>query len=51
MPMIVMPHGGPFGIRDYWGFDPGTQLLASAAQSAPMLPVLFLIDVSCLIEI
>src|SRR3990167_3115073 len=27
------------------------QLLASAAQSAPMLPILFLIDVSCLIEI
>ncbi|MCH6483175.1 S9 family peptidase [Pseudoxanthomonas sp. LH2527] len=33
MPMIVMPHGGPFGIRDYWGFDPGTQLLASAGYA------------------
>jgi dipeptidyl aminopeptidase/acylaminoacyl peptidase len=29
LPLIVNPHGGPFGIRDYWGFDPETQFLAS----------------------
>ncbi|MGH8279507.1 MAG: alpha/beta hydrolase family protein [Gammaproteobacteria bacterium] len=29
LPMIVNPHGGPFGIRDDWGFDPEVQLLAA----------------------
>jgi dipeptidyl aminopeptidase/acylaminoacyl peptidase len=28
-PMILMPHGGPFGVRDQWGFDPRVQFLAS----------------------
>ncbi len=28
-PLIVLPHGGPFGIRDSWGFDPEAQFLAS----------------------
>ncbi|HEY5079318.1 MAG TPA: prolyl oligopeptidase family serine peptidase, partial [Opitutaceae bacterium] len=28
-PLIVHPHGGPFGIRDDWGFDPEVQLLAN----------------------
>ena len=28
-PMVVVLHGGPHGIRDYWGFDPVVQLLAS----------------------
>ncbi len=28
-PMIVLIHGGPHGIRDYWGFRPDVQLLAS----------------------
>ena len=28
-PMVVMPHGGPHGVRDYWGFDSDAQLLAS----------------------
>lgn len=27
-PLIVYPHGGPFGIRDTWGFDPVTQFFA-----------------------
>jgi dipeptidyl aminopeptidase/acylaminoacyl peptidase len=27
--LIVHPHGGPFGIRDNWGFDPEVQLLAN----------------------
>jgi dipeptidyl aminopeptidase/acylaminoacyl peptidase len=24
-----MPHGGPFGVEDHWGFDPDVQFLAS----------------------
>lgn len=28
-PMILMPHGGPFGVRDRWGFNPVVQFLAS----------------------
>lgn len=28
-PLVVMPHGGPFGARDAWLFDTETQLLAS----------------------
>ena len=27
-PMVVLPHGGPHGVRDDWGFDPEVQLLA-----------------------
>ncbi len=27
-PLVVMPHGGPHGERDTWGFDPIVQLLA-----------------------
>jgi dipeptidyl aminopeptidase/acylaminoacyl peptidase len=27
--MVVMPHGGPFGVSDYWGFDSHVQYLAS----------------------
>lgn len=29
VPLIINPHGGPFGIRDYWGFNPEVQLLAN----------------------
>jgi len=29
LPTIVLVHGGPYGIRDSWGFDPEVQLLAS----------------------
>ncbi len=29
VPMIVNPHGGPYGPRDEWGFNPETQLFAS----------------------
>jgi acylaminoacyl-peptidase len=28
-PMVVMPHGGPHGIRDYWAFDSYAQMMAS----------------------
>lgn len=29
VPMVVMPHGGPFGIYDTWGFEPEVQMLAA----------------------
>jgi len=29
LPLIIHPHGGPFGIRDHWGFDPEVQFLAN----------------------
>ena len=29
MPLIVNPHGGPYGVRDSWGYNPETQLFAS----------------------
>lgn len=28
-PLIVMPHGGPYGVRDTWRFDRNAQFLAS----------------------
>lgn len=28
LPLIIHPHGGPFTIRDEWGFDPEVQFLA-----------------------
>jgi dipeptidyl aminopeptidase/acylaminoacyl peptidase len=27
-PLIVVPHGGPHFVRDYWAFDPEVQMLA-----------------------
>lgn len=29
VPLIMNPHGGPYGIRDDWGFNPEVQFLAS----------------------
>lgn len=29
LPMVVLPHGGPHGVRDNWGFDWEVQLLAT----------------------
>ena len=29
LPTIIHPHGGPIGIRDNWGFDPESQMLAN----------------------
>ena len=29
VPLIMHPHGGPYGVRDDWGFDPEVQFLAS----------------------
>lgn len=33
MPMVVMPHGGPFGVTDTWGFDSQAQMLAAAGYA------------------
>jgi dipeptidyl aminopeptidase/acylaminoacyl peptidase len=33
MPMVVLPHGGPFFVSDNWGYDPEVQLLASAGYA------------------
>lgn len=29
LPMVIYPHGGPFGVDDPWGYDPVVQMLAS----------------------
>ncbi|HKB90820.1 MAG TPA: prolyl oligopeptidase family serine peptidase, partial [Opitutaceae bacterium] len=29
VPLIINPHGGPYGIRDYWGYNPEVQFLAN----------------------
>lgn len=29
VPLIIHPHGGPFGVRDSWGFNPEVQFLAN----------------------
>lgn len=29
VPLIVNPHGGPHGVRDFWGFNAETQLFAN----------------------
>jgi dipeptidyl aminopeptidase/acylaminoacyl peptidase len=33
LPLIVLPHGGPFGIFDAWGFDYEAQLFAAAGYA------------------
>ena len=37
LPMVVMPHGGPFDIRDDWGFDGDVQMLAEAGYAVLQL--------------
>ncbi len=32
-PFVLLPHGGPFGIRENWEFDPEAQFLASRGYS------------------
>ncbi len=32
-PMVVLPHGGPFGVFDGWDFDTDSQLLARAGYT------------------
>ncbi|MCR6686714.1 S9 family peptidase [Pseudoxanthomonas sp.] len=33
LPLVLLPHGGPFGIFDRWGFDDDAQLLAAAGYA------------------
>jgi dipeptidyl aminopeptidase/acylaminoacyl peptidase len=33
LPLVMMPHGGPFGIYDTWRFDTDAQLLAAAGYA------------------
>lgn len=33
LPMVVLPHGGPYAIQDVWGFETEAQLLASAGYA------------------
>ena len=33
LPLVVMPHGGPFGVQDRWHFDDDPQLLAAAGYA------------------
>ncbi|MBJ7574840.1 S9 family peptidase [Luteimonas sp. MC1828] len=33
LPMVVMPHGGPYGLYESWFFDTDTQLLSAAGYA------------------
>lgn len=33
LPMVVMPHGGPYGVQDPWDFDVEAQMLAAAGYA------------------
>ena len=33
LPLVVLPHGGPFQVSDEWGFNPEAQLLAAAGYA------------------
>lgn len=33
LPLVVLPHGGPFGVRDMWHFDDEAQMLAGAGYA------------------
>lgn len=37
LPMVVHPHGGPFGIQDTWAFDTDSQMLAEAGYAVLQL--------------
>ncbi|GGK11292.1 alpha/beta hydrolase family protein [Luteimonas terricola] len=37
LPMVLMPHGGPYGIYDRWAFNPDVQLLAAAGYAVLQL--------------
>ena len=39
LPLVVNPHGGPHGVRDWWGFDTQNQMIAS--EGAAVLQVNF----------
>ncbi|HET6397848.1 MAG TPA: S9 family peptidase [Pseudoxanthomonas sp.] len=33
LPMVVLPHGGPYWVQDTWEFDPEAQMLAAAGYA------------------
>ena len=37
VPLVVMPHGGPFGVQDMWGFEGDVQMLADAGYAVLQL--------------
>lgn len=37
LPLVVLPHGGPFGIHDAWKFDDDSQMLADAGYAVLQL--------------
>ena len=37
LPMIMMVHGGPHGVRDYWGYDQEAQFLANRGYAVMQL--------------
>lgn len=37
LPLVVMPHGGPIGVQDVWGFDDEAQLLAATGYAVLQL--------------
>ncbi len=32
-PLVVLPHGGPYFVRDFWNYDPEVQMLAAAGYA------------------
>lgn len=37
LPTVILPHGGPHGVRDYWGFNWEAQLLANRGYAVLQL--------------
>ncbi len=37
LPMVMLVHGGPHGVRDYWGYDSEVQLLANRGYAVMQL--------------
>ena len=37
LPMAMLVHGGPHGVRDYWGYDSEVQLLANRGYAVMQL--------------
>lgn len=38
LPLVIHPHGGPFGVRDSWGYDVDAQFLASRSGFLVLQP-------------
>lgn len=37
LPLVFHPHGGPHGVRDFWGFNPEVQFLANRGYAVMQL--------------